>query len=437
LNYLILNKVLIITYYWPPAGGIAVQRWLKFAKYLPHNNWKPIIYTVSNGEYIHDLSLLKDIASDIEVIRRPIVEPHRFYRFLSLGKGKDQSAMINMKVSERSGWLEKLSLWVRGNLFIPDARFLWVRPSVRFLKKYLKTANVQAVISTGPPHSMHLIGMQLHEHLHIPWLADFRDPWTSMDYYQDLKLSKWADKKHHFLEEKVIWTANKVAVVGSTMKAEFENKGAKDVFLLSNGFDSEDFLQSSSVLLDDKFSLVHTGSFLPRRNPTALWKALSELQLEEAAIMQDLEIRLIGRVDQSVVNSIKHFNLAGYLKLVPSKPFKGIVGDIKSAQILMLPIDNFEGAKWVITGKLFEYMAAKRPILCIGPIEGDAAHIINSTNSGKVYNFSDVAGIKQQLKDWHRQFQAKSLTVESKQELYSLKELTHLLAAELNKLLIK
>ncbi|HEY5826068.1 MAG TPA: glycosyltransferase [Cyclobacteriaceae bacterium] len=427
------KKVLIITYYWPPAGGIPVQRWLKFAKYLRENQWEPVIYTVSNGDYLTDESLLTDVPKDIEVIRQPIWEPYTLYRFLSNSKKAKKNARIEMTKGHKVSLLQKISVWLRGNLFIPDARRFWIGPSFRFLRKYLRDNKADVIVSTGPPHSTHIIGMKLHKDLGIPWLADFRDPWTSMDYYHDLNLTDWADRKHQSLEREVIQTASKVTVIGNSMKEEFEGKGSKQVVVLPNGFDEEDFKLSAPVPLDKKFSIVHTGSFFPRRNPLALWKALSKLKEESHPVMKDIEIKLVGNVHETVINSINTFGLNSYLNLVAQKPFKEVLVDIHAAQILLLPIDNFEGAKWVITGKAYEYLAVKRPILCIGPPDGDAAFTINSTQSGKAFGFTDVDGIKAQLIKWHHEFKEGNLKVNSREiESYSRKGLTRELATILN-----
>jgi len=429
------KKVLIITYYWPPAGGIPVQRWLKFAKYLREYQWDPIIYTVSNGDYLKDDSLLSEVPEGIEVIHRPILEPYRLYWLIASAKKKNRYGRVEMKPDQKATYFQKIALWLRGNVFIPDARRFWIGPSFRFLKKYLKTTKVDAIISTGPPHSMHIIGMKLFKELGIPWIADFRDPWTSMDYYQDLKLTGWADRKHRWLEQEVIRTASKVTVVGNAMKEEFEAKGSKQVVVLHNGFDENDFKLSAPVLLDKKFSIVHVGSFFLRRNPIALWEALSKLNEENHPMMDDLEIKLVGNVNESILGSINHFGLNNYLNLVAQKPYKEVLTDIHAAQLLLLPIDNFAGAKWVITGKVFEYLAVKRPILCIAPTDGDAAFVINSTESGKIFGFTDVNGIKKQLIQWYEEFRIGKLNVNSKGiELYSRKGLTRELVAILNNL---
>ncbi|HEV8514325.1 MAG TPA: glycosyl transferase, partial [Cyclobacteriaceae bacterium] len=222
------KKVLIITYYWPPAGGIAVVRWVKFVKYIRENGWEPVVFTVSNGNYpLIDASLEKDVPEGIQIIKRPIWEPHQLYRFLA--KNKKSSGLADIKPKDSASFVEKLSNWVRSNFFIPDARAFWIKPSVKFLKDYLKMNPVDAIVSTGPPHSAHLIALALKKQIGLPWLADFRDPWTTMDYYKELLLTNWADKKHHRLELEVLKTADSVTVIGNGMKVEFEEKSGRSI----------------------------------------------------------------------------------------------------------------------------------------------------------------------------------------------------------------
>ena len=191
-----MNRVLIISYYWPPSGGAGVQRWLKFSKYLRDFGWEPVIYTPENPESPDvDKSLLKDIPPGIEVIKKQIWEPYDAYKRF-IGQKKDEKIQAGfLSEKKRNPLFENISVWIRGNFFIPDARRFWIKPSIRFLIKYLAAHPVNAIVSTGPPHSMHLIALGLKKKLNIPWLADFRDPWTTIDFYHQLHLTRQADKK--------------------------------------------------------------------------------------------------------------------------------------------------------------------------------------------------------------------------------------------------
>ncbi|MEO0900708.1 MAG: glycosyl transferase family 1, partial [Bacteroidota bacterium] len=195
-----MQKVLVIVYYWPPAGGPGVQRWLKFVKYLPHFEIEPIVYIPENPSYpIVDTNLVKEIPEDVQILKQPIREPYAFASLLS--KKKTKSISSGMIPEKKASPLAKFLLWVRGNFFIPDARKLWVKPSIRFLSKVIEENNIETIISTGPPHSLHLIGLGLKQQHNVQWIADFRDPWTSIGYHKKLNLTQSSQKKHKYLEK--------------------------------------------------------------------------------------------------------------------------------------------------------------------------------------------------------------------------------------------
>lgn len=413
-----MKRVLIITYYWPPSGGSGVQRWLKMSKYLPENGWQPVIYTTENAEYpIVDPSLEKDIVPEAEVIRRPIVEPYTFYkRFLGIKKEETVKAGFIEEKEKKKGWKTDLSLWIRGNLFIPDARCWWVRPSVRYLKEYLKEHPVDAIISTGPPHSMHLIAMKLKKELGIPWIADFRDPWTEIDYYQDLHLSRCADRKHHKLERQVLTQADKVVTVGWDCARSLGRLGNRNVRVVPNGYDWEIDANQQPAPLSQEFTLTHLGVVTPSRNTPQLWNALKELKEENADFGSKLKIRLVGQVDQSVTESLEAAGLKGNTEIIPYIPHDEILQMQQSSQVLLLLINNTPNAKGILTGKLFEYLASDRPILCIGPEDGDAARVIEEAKAGTTVGFDDKEKMKAALKDWFEKYnrqELRALTSES------------------------
>ncbi|HOP44190.1 MAG TPA: glycosyltransferase, partial [Flavobacteriales bacterium] len=236
-----MKRVLIVTYYWPPNGGAGVQRWLKFVKYLPQHGWQPVVYTPENPELVaEDPGLLDDVPREAEVIKRRISEPYGLYKRLT-GRGvKEKVHTAFLSEEKREGWRDRMALWVRSNFFIPDARVGWVGPSVRFLKQYLREHPVDVIVTTGPPHSMHLIGLRLKRALGIRWVADFRDPWTNIDFYRQLKLSRSADRRHRRLEAEVLREADTVVAVGWTLADELRDLGAKRVEVITNGFDPAD-----------------------------------------------------------------------------------------------------------------------------------------------------------------------------------------------------
>lgn len=287
------KKILIISYYWPPAGGPGVQRWLKFVKYLPDFAIEPHVYVPDNPTYpLLDEKLVDEVSNKAIIIKQPIFEPYGLASVFSKNKTKKISSGI-MPHQKKQSFVEKLLLWVRGNVFIPDARVFWVKPSVTFLKRYLKEHQIDTIITTGPPHSLHLIGLQLKKELNITWLADFRDPWTTIGYHKELKLSSWAARKHKALEKEVMNSCDQLMVTSPTTKIEFEAITTKSIEVITNGYDLE---QVSKKPLDEKFTLAHIGSLLSARNPIILWKALQELIAENRAFKEQFQLKLIGAV---------------------------------------------------------------------------------------------------------------------------------------------
>ena len=433
-----MKRVLIITYYWPPSGGSGVQRWLKMSKYLPENGWQPVIYTTEDAEYpIIDPSLEKDVAPEAEVIRRPIIEPYTLYKkFLGIKKEETvKMGFINEKEKKKS-WKNNLSLWIRGNLFIPDARCWWVKPSVRYLKEYLKEHPVDAIISTGPPHSMHLIAMELKEALGIPWIADFRDPWTEIDYYNDLHLTRWADRKHHRLEREVLAKADKVVTVAPDGAKRLGRLGKRNVRVVYNGFDRDDDAQTP-VNPPDNFTITYLGVLSKIQNPENLWRVLGELVKEDEGFNQDLKINLIGQIDNSVTQSIEEQSLSQHVNYSPYIPHDQVSAAHRRSTLLLLLLmpDSEPRAKGLLTGKLFEYLASGRPILCIGPEDGDAARILKETGLGTTIDFDDKEKIKQVIQDYYRRYKNGGLpdSENSLIERFSRKALTREYAKLLEK----
>lgn len=386
-----MKKALIITYYWPPSGGAGVQRWLKFVKYLKEFGWEPIVYTPQNPEYpALDHSLETDIPKNLTVLKTSINEPYSLYKRFVGRKKNDPIKAGFLSEKKNPSIAEKISVWIRGNFFIPDARMFWIKPSVIFLTDYLKVNPVDVVISTGPPHSMHLIAKGLKEKTGIPWLADFRDPWTNIDFYQDLMLTARADRKHRFLEKGVLRSADSVVVISEGMKTDFNRIYPRKYEVITNGFDEDDVPQAS-IEKGKKFAISHIGSLVKSRNPETLWQTLEKMIADNQQLAGDLKIRLVGKTDWTVRESLKKFQLEDFVEFIDYLPHNEVVQEQSGAEVLLLLINQTPNAKMILTGKFFEYMAAGKPILCIGPEDGDAARIIAETGIGLVAGFEDQA----------------------------------------------
>lgn len=425
------KKVLIITYYWPPAGGPGVQRWLKFVKYLPKYGIQPIVYIPDNPTYpIIDNDLLKEVSDSAVILRNKIFEPYQLASFFSKNKTKKISSGIIPNTKKQSV-LDKIFLWIRGNLFIPDARVFWVKPSVSYLEKYIVENNIDTIITSGPPHSLHLIGLNLKKRLDVKWFADFRDPWTTIGYHKSLRLSSYAAAKHKQLEKEVMQTADEIIVTSKTTKTEFQAITDKPITVITNGYDTA---LIPAQQLDTKFTLAHIGSFLSERNPQILWTALQELLIEIPSFKADLEIKLIGAISQEVLTSINEYALDSYLNnLGYVSHSEAIVHQKKSQVLLLIEIDS-EDTRSIIPGKLFEYMVSGRPIIAIGPKNSDFAEMITETNSGVFFEYAEKEKLKQVIVTYYNQYLVGELKANGVGlQQYSRENLTKQLVQLLNK----
>ncbi|WP_127019060.1 glycosyltransferase family 4 protein [Flagellimonas beolgyonensis] len=403
-----MQKVLVIAYYWPPAGGPGVQRWLKFVKYLPDFGVQPLVYVPENPNYpIVDTALLNEIPTQVEVLKHPIKEPYGWAALVSKKKTKSISSGLIKEMNP--SFLERALLWIRGNFFIPDARKLWIKPSIHFLARTIAEEGIQTIITTGPPHSLHLIGLGLKQRYNVQWIADFRDPWTTIGYHKQLRLTRWAEKKHKKLEKQVLVTADKIVVTSQTTKTEFEAITPKPIKVITNGYDE----QLQAVPLDDTFTISHIGSLLTGRNPLGLWKALKELVEQDSAFAKALQIQLAGVVGDEVWQSITMFGLDSFVERLGYLSHDRVVEVQQKSQVLLLLEIDSEETKGIIPGKLFEYLNAKRPILAIGPKGWEAGEMVDSSQAGSFVDPKEVEAIKDVLLEWFNQYQKGNLFCQS------------------------
>lgn len=432
------QRVLIISYYWPPYTGSGVQRWLKFAKYLPDFDWEPLVYTPESPEYgLQDESFLKEIPSTCTVIKRPIWEP---YKLLNLFKGKSKQSNIGLVKSNASkGLKDKILNWIRGNIFIPDPRVFWVRPSIRFLTQYLKDNPVDVIITTGPPHSMHLIGLGLKQKLGIKWLADFRDPWSKLDFLDQFMVTAWSRKRYEKLERRVLQQADLVLGTSQSMKDFLQDFDHQKFHTITNGYDEADFEKIPQVQ-PERFIISHTGLLNENRNPLNLWKVLNELSEENEAFRNELEIQLTGLVDSNVVEMIQAYPLLKErLKLQTYQPHNKVIEQNARAAVLLMLINNTHNANANIPGKLFEYLAVKRPILSIGKRSADASKIVKACNAGFALEYEAEAELKAALIQLFEEYQVERSQSRSFKDIeqYTRQALTKKLVDLLNNTLAK
>lgn len=432
-----MKRVLVITYYWPPSGGSGVQRWVKFARYLPAEGWQPVIYTPSNPELTSvDETLAAEVPSDVEVIRRPIREPYTLYRRV-MGKGSstDMKTLVTpISSTGRASFKQRLSLFIRGNFFVPDPRVGWVRPSVRFLSDYLKDHPVDVIVTTGPPQSVHLIGQRLARKTGLPWIPDFRDPWTKMYYLKHLGMTRCTWKRLYRMEQSVLDDATKVLTVTPIVQEEYQARTKTPVAMITNGFDPVDF--SAPGPRDGHFNLTHTGLLASDGNPLALWKVLGEMASSDPAFRAALRLRLAGKTDRDVLDAIVSAGLEQQLVNVGYLDHAAAVREQQNAEILLLPLRNDPEYFRILPGKLFEYLAARRPILGIGQTDGAMARVLADSSAGEMFSWSDEAGIRAYVERAWKMFHEGGIPRTAGMiDNYTRQHLTHELAALLDSVL--
>ncbi len=418
-----MKKVLIITYYWPPSGGAGVQRWLKFAKYLTEFGWQPVILTVDEkfASYpVLDHSLDQEVKNNnIIVYKTKSKEILQLYVKLF---GKSKLPQGGISFVEKSSFRSKIERFIRGNFFIPDPRNGWNKfaypKAIELIEKY----KIEVIITTSPPHSTQLIGLKLKRELGIKWVADLRDPWTSIFNYEDLLRISRVRKLDKILENKVIGNADRVITVGNSHKDEFEQlSGRKDISVITNGFDEDDF---SQIIHERKngnsLKIIYTGTMAESYEPYVLFDVIKELTENSNTA---ITLESFGNVSPIFKSYIKQKEMESLVTFHLPIPHIDCVEKMQNSDILLLIIPNSGKPRTIITGKLFEYLAARRPILCLGPKNGDAAKILNETNSGTVFERRDAAALKKWLLEMSQNNKDNKFTFQNI-EKYSRRQLT-------------
>ena len=427
------TRVLIVAYYWPPAGGPGVQRWLNFVKYLPQNGIKPVVFVPENANYpIIDKSFEQEIPDGVEVLKFPIFEPYQWASFL----GKKETNSISSGIIEKKEnqtFTQKLMLYIRGNYFIPDARIFWVKPAVKYLTDFLaKNKDIKTLITTGPPHSLHLIGLKLKQQNKMNWVADFRDPWTTIGYHKKLKLTEKAHKKHLHLEQEVLDKASLILTTSYTTKQEFSEKTTTPIQVITNGFEPKEVLKKP---LDKNFTLAHIGSLLSDRNPLVLWEVLQELLQENTEFKKHFKLRLIGKVSKEVLASLATYHLTDFVENLGYLPHQEAVLFQNTSQVLLLiEIDSVE-TRGIIPGKLFEYLNTSRPIIAIGPEKWDVNQVMKAVGAESCFTYQDKTALKDSIAAYFKAYQEANLKATDRfTENFTRKALTKQLAIALKQL---
>jgi glycosyltransferase involved in cell wall biosynthesis len=435
-----LKKVLYIAYYWPPCGGIGVVRNLKFVKYFRNHGWEPIIYAPENASYpIIDASTEKDLPNGVEFLKTPIFEPYGLFNIAKGKKANEQVKDVFLVTEKKRSFIHDFGLWIRANFFIPDARSFWIKPSVNYLREYLKHHPVDAIISYGPPHSMHIIAKQLHKEFGIPWVSDWQDPWTEIDYFSKFNMTKLARNKHIRLEKEVVTQADALVMVSKNWCNDLEKLSGRNVDYIPFGYDESDFA-GIQYKRGEHFTISHFGTFGTDRNPLNLWKALKELKTEIPTFEKHLRIHLAGMVDASVFQAIEQTGLKQQLRYDRQINKSELFGYLANSNVQLVLINTHEeGIKYNNKGrvpaKVFEFIGSRQPVLVLGPKDGDVANIVADTETGTTCLYEDYTGIKKTISDWYTNWLNNIPSTSPKDiEQYSFNNLTKQMAQVLNRI---
>ena len=415
-----MKKLLVITYYWPPAGGSGVQRWLNLSRYLAELGWDITVMAPQNPSYpIVDNSISESISSLVKVIKVPIFEPVNIV---------NRSNKKNRDHIESSGILHKIILWIRSNLFFPDSRMFWIKKVTKVASSYVRKKNVDCIITTAPPFSTHMIGYYIKLKTNVKWIADFRDPWADFFPFKQLPMTNMLREKHLKWEQKCLAYSDTVITTSPSLTKTYL-KTNKNSYTVTNGYES--LIETEST---DKFIMIYTGVMKSIQNPDNLWIVLKELCEEDKDFSRDLVVNLIGDFDNTILNDSNivslssHIRFKGYLDVIKLK------AQLKKAQVLLLSSVNLEGVNNIIPGKLFLYLSVKRPILAFSALDSDVEDIINKTKSGRVFDYSDKVDLKQHILELYNRFKTEHNSLDSNDiDQYSYKYLSKRLSVILDK----
>lgn len=390
-----MKRVLIFTYYWPPAGGPGVQRFLKFARYLREFGWEPVVVSPKEGSWPYrDDSLLEDVPDGMQVIHTGTREPFALYNKLSGKKGKEVSvAMIGYKESKSP--VQSFAKWVRANFFIPDARVGWKPYAVKAGLRYIKSTGADAIITTGPPHSAHLVGLEIQRKTGLPWLADFRDPWTTVYYNAFFKRGPRAMKKDQKLEDSVLQKADHTVVISHGMQDEFADR-AKASSVIPNGYDEADMYRGEAIQ-DEFFRLCYIGNMKPNQHVPALWNAAAELVKSNEEFARDFRFHFTGSLDPSIPAALQNLGISDSLISDGFVSHQEATRRMFQAGMLLFIIPDSADNHRIVTGKIFEYIASGTRIFPIGPVSGDASRILSGVGGGQMMDYQDETAMKNQL----------------------------------------
>ncbi len=405
-----MKRVLLISYYFPPSGGPGVQRTLKFVKYLPEFGWQPTVLTVDARSAAYpdiDATLEKEVPPGVAVIRTKSWDPYGSYARFT-GREKADSIGVSFVSDQDRGWKENIARWIRANVFVPDARVGWVPFAIRKALELHRTTPFDAVVTTGPPHSTHLVGRSIARRTGLPWLADLRDPWTGVFYYADLPATAVSRRLDRRLEATVLSEADTITVVSPSMELALRQRVDRQYECIPNGFDQTDFSSVVASQSAETCTVRHVGNLGPSQNSPELWRAVANAA-SAAPADHRIEVEFVGNVDNKVIGSAREAGLGECIRTTGYVSHEKAIRYMTESTILLLVIPDVPQNREIVTGKIYEYMASRRPILGVGPPNGDAGRILAETGSGQMFRRDDVDGMTGFLTEELTRFRAQGL----------------------------
>jgi glycosyltransferase involved in cell wall biosynthesis len=386
-----MKKVLIITYYWPPSGGAGVQRWLRFSKYLPQSGWEPVILTVDPKYAAYpavDSSLENDVQKGTKVYKTKATD---WFRIYSSDKSKIPSA--GFAKNNDNSLKEKFFRFVRGNLFIPDPRKGWNKYAFRQACKIIETEGIHNVITSSPPHSTQLIGLKIkHKYPGIRWIADLRDPWTDIYYYEQFYPTFFSKKIDSWYEKRVLKKSDMIITVGPSLKRSFTLKAGGNpdkIEIITNGYDEDDF-KTISAIESSRFIITYVGTLSDKYPIDELLGVLAKIRNNGT----DFLLRFVGTVPENIKKRIISEISLDFIEFIPYAPHNEAIKFMTKSSLLLLIIPEHENNQNIITGKIFEYIASGKPVLCLGPEDGDAAAILMQNGFGECFDHKEISKIE-------------------------------------------
>ncbi len=384
------TNLLYISYYWPPSGGPGVQRGLKFCKYLPQYGVQPGILTVDENQAsyaLKDPTFEREIPEGLEVYRTDTSEPFEYYKKLSGKKEIPYSGFANQKTKDTL--LDKVFKFVRGNLFIPDARVGWNKHALKKAEELIAAGKYNAILTTSPPHSTQLIGLKLKQKYKLPWVADLRDPWTNIHYYDQLLHTPIAKRLDEKYERQVLEQADAIIVTSEDTKRLFLNKPANihadKIHVIPNGYDEDDFIFESKPP-EDIFLITYTGTITEQYNIDVFLKVIANMQSTHSEI--NYKLRFVGKVSEGVKQRISKAGLEGITEYISYVPHQEAIKYMMESTVLLLSIAEVDSVYANVPGKLFEYLASNKPIVALGPVHSAMDQIIDECGAGRLFHYT-------------------------------------------------